>query len=126
MRLDCQQSFEHRHAGLFLAALVAIGAGILILRHRSWIERQVDKYLPAALNKRQAAIGLVALANAALFTKIAEDVVNRESTRFDRAVKRWFGGRKFPPWSEPASGLLQTHLCGNPHYTALRDSAPSN
>ena len=84
------------HAGLFLAALVAIGAGILILRHRSWIERQVDKYLPAALNKRQAAIGLVALANAALFTKIAEDVVNRESTRFDRAVSLWVHGFDTP------------------------------
>ena len=84
------------HAGLFLAVLVAIGAGILILRHRSWIKRQVDRYLPGALNQRQAAIGLVALASAALFTKIAEDVVNRESTRFDRAVSLWVHGFDTP------------------------------
>ena len=84
------------HAGLFLAALVAIGAAILVLRQRSWIERQVDKYLPAALNKRQAAIGLVALASAALFTKIVEDVVNHESTRLDRAVSLWVHGFDTP------------------------------
>lgn len=84
------------HAGLFLAALVAIGAGVLARRHRSWIKHQVDKYLPAALNKRQAAIGLVALANAGLFTKIAKDVVNHKSTRFDRAASLWVHGFDTP------------------------------
>jgi undecaprenyl-diphosphatase len=77
------------HAGLFLAAILAIGVGVLMLRRRASIGRQLDRYLPAALDKRQAALGLVALGSAALFAKIAEDVVNRESTQFDRAVSLW-------------------------------------
>lgn len=44
---------------------------------------------PAAVDSRQAAIGFVALASAVLFTKIAEDVVHHDSTRFDRAVSLW-------------------------------------
>jgi undecaprenyl-diphosphatase len=77
------------HAGLVLAAILAIGVGVLMLRRRASIGRQLDRYLPAALDKRQAALGLVALGSAALFVKIAEDVVTHESTQFDRAVSLW-------------------------------------
>lgn len=44
---------------------------------------------PATRDSRQAAIGLIALASAVLFTKIAENVVHHESTRFDRAASLW-------------------------------------
>ena len=77
------------HAGLFLAAPFAIGAGVLLLRRRAWLGKQLDKYLPAALDKRQAAIGLIALGSVAMFARITEDVVNHESTQFDRAVSLW-------------------------------------
>ena len=77
------------HAGLFLAALFAIGAGVLLLRRRAWLGKQPDKYLPVALDKRQAAIGVIALGSVAMFARITEDVVNHESTQFDRAVSLW-------------------------------------
>lgn len=74
------------HAGVFLAVLLALGAAFLALRHRDWISSRIDQYLPFGLEKRQVALGFVALGGAALFVKIAEDVVTHESTAFDRAV----------------------------------------
>lgn len=74
------------HAGLLLAALLAIGAAFLALRNRGWISARIDRHLPVGLDKRRAALGLVALGGAALFVKIAEDVVTHESTAFDRAA----------------------------------------
>lgn len=77
------------HAGLFLAALLAIGVGVLLVRRRAGLRKLLNKYLPAELDKRRAAIGLVALGSVALFARIAEDVVNHESSQFDRAVSLW-------------------------------------
>lgn len=77
------------NAGLFLAALLAIGVAVLLLHRRAWLKSQFDKHLPAALDKRQAALGLVALGAAALFVKISEDVVTHESTQFDRTASLW-------------------------------------
>jgi membrane protein DedA with SNARE-associated domain len=94
------------HAGLFLAALFAIGVGVLLLRRRAWLGQQLDKYLPSALDKRQAAIGLVALGSLALFTMVAEDVVNHESTVFDRAVK----SRGMAPIPWPRGSRRPSHL----------------
>ena len=77
------------HAGLFLAALAAISVAALLLRRRAWLSDALDRYLPEPFDKRQAALGLVALGGAALFVKISEDVITHESTQFDRAVSLW-------------------------------------
>lgn len=74
------------HAGLFLVALLVLGVGVLLLRRRAWLDRQLERYLPAPLDKRLAALGLFALGSAALFAKIADEVTDHKSTKFDRAV----------------------------------------
>lgn len=84
------------HAGLFLAALIAIAVVVVLFRRRAWVGQQLDRYLPAALDKRQAALGLVALGGVALFAKIAEDVVDHEATGFDQAVSLWVHSHDTP------------------------------
>jgi len=74
------------HAGLFLAGLLVVGIAALLLRRRTWLNNKLDKYLPAALDKRLAALGLFTLGSAALFARIADEVTDHESTSFDRAV----------------------------------------
>ena len=74
------------NVGLFLTALIALGVAALALRHRAALGRRLEKVLPDGLDKWPATIGIVLLGSATLFAKIAEDVVNHESTRFDRAV----------------------------------------
>lgn len=74
------------HAGLFLLAILAVGLAALAVRHRALVGRELDKYLPAGIDKLQALLGLMALGAGALFVKISEDVVEHESTQFDRAV----------------------------------------
>lgn len=84
------------HAGLFLAALIAIAVAVVLFRRRAWVGQQLDRYLPAALDKRQAALGLVALGGVALFAKITEDVVDHESTAFDQTVSLWVHSHDTP------------------------------
>ncbi|MFM9937244.1 MAG: phosphatase PAP2 family protein [Novosphingobium sp.] len=66
-----------------------IGAALLAGASRMHWRTFLRGDLPAAVDRRPAAIGLVALASAVLFTKIAEDVVRHESTRFDQAASLW-------------------------------------
>lgn len=84
------------HAGLFLAALIAIAVAAVLFRQRVWVGHQLDRYLPAALDKRQAALGLGALGGIALFAKITEDVVDHESTAFDQTVSLWVHSHDTP------------------------------
>lgn len=54
---------------------------------------RIDKYLPPVLrDKPFFAFALFAFASAAVFAKIAEDVVELESTRLDRSVGVWVHG----------------------------------
>lgn len=74
-------------AGLFVAglavALVLIG---LVYRHRRRLVTALEARLPAALTLRELMLALANLGVVALFAKIAEDVVQRESVGFDQVV----------------------------------------
>ncbi len=59
---------------------------------------RIDTRLPASLrDKPFLAFALFAFASAAVFAKIAEDVVERESTRLDWSVSLWAHGLRTPP-----------------------------
>lgn len=56
-----------------------------------------NRHLPAALRAKPFfAFALFAFASAAVFAKIAEDVVELESIRFDRSVGLWMEGLRNP------------------------------
>lgn len=74
------------HTGLFLLAILGLGTAALAIRNRDRLERELENCLPPGLNKLQALLSLIALGAAALFAKISEDVVQHESTQFDRVV----------------------------------------
>ncbi len=79
-------------AGLFIVALVtALVLVGLARRHGPWLVATADRWLaaarlPVALTLRELVFAGANLAAIALFAKIAEDVVTRESTGFDHAV----------------------------------------
>ncbi len=66
-----------------MLALVLVG---LARRYGRRLVAAVEARLPAVLTLREAILVLANLGAIALFAKIAEDVVEGESTRFDRAV----------------------------------------
>ncbi len=74
-------------AGLFgvglVVALILIG---LAYRRGRGVVLALEDRLPAALTRRELMLALANLGAVALFAKIAEDVVQRESVRFDHAV----------------------------------------
>lgn len=75
------------HAGLFLLALVIVGAlVVLALHHRRNIAAKVAPYLPRRLFSRGGLTAAGVVGTCALFAKIAEDVTEHESTAFDRAA----------------------------------------
>ncbi len=60
----------------------------MTVARRSWsrLAATVEAWRPAALTHREIALAAGTLGAVALFAKIAEDVVQRESTGFDRAI----------------------------------------
>lgn len=74
------------HAGLFLLAILGVAVAIAAVRNRAALGRELHAHLPEWLDSRYVALGLFAVGSVAMFTKISEDVVDHESTRFDRLV----------------------------------------
>ena len=74
-------------AGLFaVAAVVAVALIVLSRQYRSRLLAEAERWVPAALTLREVILVGANLTAIGLFAKIAEDVVTRESTAFDRAV----------------------------------------
>ncbi|MFL6737394.1 MAG: phosphatase PAP2 family protein [Sphingomonas sp.] len=84
-------------AALFLAAFLAISLAIMLLWPDSTPGRHLQKHLRLSMDKRLLAFGLFAVGCVAIFAKIAEDVVDRESSQLDRAVSLWIHR-----WDTPA------------------------
>ena len=84
-------------AALFLAAFLAISLAIMLLWPDSTPGRHLEKRLRLSMDKRLLAFGLFAVGCVAIFAKIAEDVVDRESSQLDRAVSLWIHR-----WDTPA------------------------
>ena len=74
-------------AGLFaVGVIVAVALVMVGRRHWSSLLAKTEQWVPAALTVREVILVGANLAAIGLFAKIAEDVVNRESTAFDSAV----------------------------------------
>lgn len=75
------------HAGLFLLAIVIAGALLVwAKRHgRRWAAR-LGNYLPDALASRTVLLAIGALVATGVFAGIADEVVEHETSAFDRAV----------------------------------------
>jgi membrane-associated phospholipid phosphatase len=75
-------------ASLLLVAFLASAAAALLLSPGA--PGRPNRHLPDALrNKPFVAFALFAFASTAVFAKIAEDVVEHESSRLDRTVSLW-------------------------------------
>lgn len=85
-------------AGLFAVGLVlALGLIALVYRHGRRLVAALEARLPGALTLRELLLALANLGVVALFAKIAEDVVTRESVRFDEVVSLALHGLATPP-----------------------------
>lgn len=76
-------------AAMLFAASAASAIALMLLRPNTALRLRLDKYLPASWDKRLVAFALFAFGSAAVFAKIAEDVVEHESPGLDRAVSLW-------------------------------------
>ena len=88
--------------GLFAVGLAAaVGLVVLARRHGrvlvGAVWTRIAPRLPVALTLREAVLVGAVLAVVGVFAKIAEDVVTRESTAFDRAVSLGLHGLATPP-----------------------------
>ncbi len=87
------QSWELLHrwmgkAALFAAALViALGVIALVRQGSRPLLALIEARLPTGLTLREVTLAALTLGAIGLFAKIAEDVVTRESTGFDRSVR---------------------------------------
>ncbi len=86
------QSWDLLHRWLGRAGLFAVGVVIAValvaLGRRYWprLLAEAERWVPAALTLRELILVGANLAAVSLFVKIAEDVVTREATAFDRTV----------------------------------------
>lgn len=84
-------------AGLVLVALVvAAGLFIVLRRQRTRIAAWLDDRLPAGFTLYELWLVAVSLVAIGLTGKITEDVVTRESTRFDDVMSAWITTLQFP------------------------------
>ena len=105
------QSWDLLHRWVGRAGLFAVGAIVAValvgLGRRYWpnLLAQAERWVPAVLTLREVILVGANLAAFALFVKITEDVVTRESTEFDRIVSltvhRWAG----PPLDRVMQGF---------------------
>lgn len=74
-------------AGLFAVAVV-VAVALIVVGQRYWsrLLAKAERWVPAALTVREVILVGANLVAAGLFVKVAEDVVTRESTAFDRTV----------------------------------------
>ena len=76
-------------ATLLLTAFAASAVGVLILWPHPALKPHVERLAPRSSDGRLAAFGLFAFSATAVFSKIAEDVVELESSQLDRAASLW-------------------------------------
>ncbi len=97
------QSWDLLHRWIGRAGLFAVGVIVAValvsLSRRFWsrLIAKAERWVPAALTLRELILVGANLAAVGLFVKIAEDVVTRESTAFDRAVNLALNRLADPP-----------------------------
>jgi undecaprenyl-diphosphatase len=81
--------FEHgldRTAFFAVLLAVAVWLFVLLRRNSARLVGGLQRRLPASVPPRAAIVSLLALAAAAVFTSIAEEVLDNETSAFDRSV----------------------------------------